>query len=159
LSEVGLTLEASNNSRKLARDNNILVVWLRFTESRKTGQKNTGSSHDITFHKSTNYGATWPTSDRKTLATNVGANPRLPDIVSTAANQLMVVYRTATNLRYRTSSDYGNTWAAAAAVPSSRTFSFCKIAKVRASPNFPRLHFTRFLFNKIYALLYLLKNC
>jgi hypothetical protein len=50
-----------------ARDNNILVVWLRFTESRKTGQKNTGSSHDIMFHKSTDYGATWPTSNRKVI--------------------------------------------------------------------------------------------
>lgn len=34
-------------------------------------------------------------------------------------NQLLVVYKTATNLSYQTSSDNGNTWSAVAAVPSS----------------------------------------
>jgi len=93
------------------RDNNIYVVW----------QKNTGSSYDITVHKSTDYGATWPTSNRKVPATNVGANPPLPVIVSPATNQLMIVYRTATNLSYQTSTDNGNTWSPVTPVPTSGT--------------------------------------
>jgi hypothetical protein len=105
----GLTDGVKSHPSIYVRDNNIYVVW----------QKNTGSSHDITFHKSTDYGATWPTSNRKTLATNVGANPPLPVIASPTTNELLVVYRTATNLSYRTSSNYGNTWNTAAAVPSS----------------------------------------
>jgi len=91
------------------RDGNILVVW----------QKNTGSSHDITFHKSTDYGATWSTSNRKVIASAVGSSPPLPVIVSQTTNQLLVVYKTATNLSYQTSSDNGNTWSAVTAVPSS----------------------------------------
>lgn len=100
---------AKTNPAIAERDGNIFVVW----------QKNTGSSHDITFHKSTNGGATWPGSNRKTLATGVGANPPLPVIVSPAANQLMVVYRTNSNLSYLTSSDGGGTWSAVTAVPST----------------------------------------
>jgi hypothetical protein len=92
-----------------ARDGNILVVW----------QKYTGSSHDITFHKSTDYGATWPTSNRKVIASAVGSSSPLPVIVSQATNQLLVVYKTATNLSYQTSSDNGSTWSAVTAVPSS----------------------------------------
>jgi len=94
-----------------ARDGNILVVW----------QKYTGSTHDITFHKSTDYGATWPTSNRIVIASAVGANPPLPVIVSPRINELFVVYRTATNLSYQTSSNYGNTWSVVTAVPSSGT--------------------------------------
>jgi hypothetical protein len=105
----GLADGVKSNPAICVRDNNVFVVW----------QKNTGSSHDITFHKSTDGGATWPGGNRKVLATNVGANPPLPVIVSPAANQLMVVYRTASNLSYQTSSDDGNTWSAATAVPST----------------------------------------
>lgn len=108
----GVAGEVKSNPSITIRDNNILVVW----------QKSTGSSHDITFHKSTDYGATWSTSNRKTLATNVGANPPLPVIASPATNELLVVYRTASNLSYRTSSHNGNTWVAAAAVPSSGAY-------------------------------------
>jgi hypothetical protein len=107
----GLTDGVKSHPSIYVRDNNIYVVW----------QKNTGSSHDITFHKSTDYGATWQTSNRKVPATNVGANPPLPVIVSPATNQLMIVYRTATNLSYQTSSNNGSTWSATTAVPSSGT--------------------------------------
>ncbi len=92
-----------------ARDGNILVVW----------QKNTGSSHDITFHKSTDYGATWPTSNRIVIASAVGSNPPLPVIVGARTNEVLVVYRIATNLSSRASSNYGSTWGAITAVPSS----------------------------------------
>jgi Neuraminidase (sialidase) len=100
---------AKTNPAIAERDGNIFVVW----------QKNTGSSHDITFHKSTDGGATWPGNNRKTLATGVGANSPLPVIVSPATNQLMVVYRTSSNLSYLTSTDDGNTWSAVTAVPST----------------------------------------
>jgi hypothetical protein len=105
----GLLDGAKTNPSIYERDGKIFVVW----------QKNTGSSHDITFHKSTDGGATWPGSNRKVLATNVGTNPPLPVIVSPASGQLMVVYRTATNLSYLTSSDDGNTWSTVSAVPST----------------------------------------
>ena len=91
------------------RDGNILVVW----------QKNTGSSHDITFHKSTDYGVTWLTSNRKVTAGSVGSSSPLPVLASPATNELLVVYKTATNLSYQTSSDNGSTWSAVTAVPSS----------------------------------------
>jgi hypothetical protein len=63
----GLADGVKSHPSVYVRDNNIFAVWLRFTESRKTGQKNTGSPHDITFHKSTDYGATWPTSNAKSF--------------------------------------------------------------------------------------------
>jgi len=107
----GLSDGAKTSPSIYTRDNNIFVVW----------QKNTGSSHDITFHKSTDWGDNWPTSNRKVPATNVGANPPLPVIVSPATNQLMIVYRTATNLSYQTSTDNGNTWSPVTSVPTSGT--------------------------------------
>lgn len=105
----GLSDGAKTNPSIYARGGHIFVVW----------QKYTGSSHDITFHKSTDGGATWPTGNRKVIASAVGSNPPLPVISSPAAGLLMMVYRTATNLSYRTSADNGNNWLAAAAVPSS----------------------------------------
>jgi hypothetical protein len=63
----GLADGVKSHPSVYVRDNNIFAVWLRFTESRKTGQKNTGSSHDITFHKSTDYGVTWPTGNFKVI--------------------------------------------------------------------------------------------
>jgi len=100
---------AKTNPSIYARGTHLFVAW----------QKNTGSSHDITFHKSTDAGATWPGSNRKVLASSVGSNPPLPVISSPGDGLLMVVYRTATNLSYRTSADNGVTWLVAAAVPSS----------------------------------------
>lgn len=108
----GATDGEKSNPSIYVRDNNVLVVWQKLK---------TNGSHDITFHKSTDYGVTWPVANRQVIASNVGNNPPLPVIASQTANHVLVVYRTATNLSSLTSSNYGNagTWGPITTVPSS----------------------------------------
>lgn len=109
----GVNDGVKSNPSIYVRDNSVLVVWQKLK---------TNGSHDITFHKSTDYGVTWPSGNRQVIAGDVGSNPPLPVIASQTANELIVVYRRTTpqaNLSFQTSSNNGATWSAFDMVPSS----------------------------------------
>jgi len=89
------------------RSGNVYVTW----------QRNTGSSHDIYFHKSTDGGTTWPTANRQVIASNVGSSDPLPVIASPSANNLVVVYRSGSTLASKHSADDGSSW------PTTKTIS------------------------------------
>ncbi|MFQ5605305.1 MAG: S8 family serine peptidase [bacterium] len=89
------------------RNGNGLVTW----------QRNTGSSHDLYFHKSTDGGASWPSGNRQVLATNVGTSDPLPVIASPSNNNLAIVYRSGGNLKSKHSANYGSSW------PTTRTIT------------------------------------
>ncbi len=78
------------------RDNRIFVVWQRYD----------GSNYDIFFRKSTNGGINWGNASE--IVSNV-QNP-LPVILSPVTNELMAVYRFENNLKYKRSTNYGDTW-------------------------------------------------
>jgi M6 family metalloprotease-like protein len=78
------------------RDNKLFVVWQRYD----------GIKYDIFFRKSTNGGTNW--GNVSEIASDV-LNP-LPVIISQVTNELMVVYRFENNLKYKRSTNYGDTW-------------------------------------------------
>ncbi|MFQ5604499.1 MAG: S8 family serine peptidase [bacterium] len=91
----------NNNFPSIAeRGGKVFVTW----------QRNTGSSHDVYFHKSTDGGASWPSGNRQVLATNVGTSDPLPVIASPATNELMLVYRSNSGLVWKRSTDNGANW-------------------------------------------------
>ena len=81
-------------------------------------QRKNGSTHDVYFHKSTNGGAAWTSTNRQVRATSVGASDPLPVIASPASNELMLVYRSGNNLAWQRSTGNGDggTWSAAAPI-------------------------------------------
>jgi subtilisin family serine protease len=89
------------------RGGNIFAVW----------QRRDGSSHDVYFRKSTNGGTTWTNATE--LASNVGTSSTmpLPVIASPENNNLMAVYRSGNNLKWKSSTNNGDTW------PTSGTIS------------------------------------
>lgn len=103
----------------------VYVVWQKYNSS--------SGSHDIAFHKSSDGGTTWLTSNRKVIASAVGNEWPLPVIVSPTFNHLLVVYKTATNLSYQTSYDRGSSWSPVTGVPSSGTAGYSPTLAVTTS--------------------------
>ncbi len=84
------------------RSGSLFAVWQRYT----------GSTH-VVYHRRYASGA-WGST--QTLDSNAGANAPLPVIASPAANELMVVYRSGGNLKWRRSTDNGSSWSTAATI-------------------------------------------
>jgi len=99
-------LSSGNGSNKYPclaeRSGSLFVVWQRYT----------GSTH-VVYHRRYASGA-WGST--QTLDSNAGANAPLPVIASPAANELMVVYRSGGNLKWRRSTDNGSSWSTAATI-------------------------------------------
>ncbi len=91
------------------RSGKLYVVWQRYD----------GSSHDIFFSKSTNGGTTWSAPPTE-IASNVGSSSPLPVIISSATDNLTVIYRTSTNLSSRISTNDGVNWSSGF-VPSTNS--------------------------------------
>lgn len=88
------------------RGGKVFVTW----------QRKNGSTHDIWFHRSSDGGATWPSGNRKKLASSVGASDPLPVITSVTTNNVVVVYRKGNNLESKHLSDNGS-------IQSTKTFT------------------------------------
>ncbi len=82
------------------RGGKVFVTW----------QRKNGSTHDIWFHRSDDSGSSWPTANRKALATSVGSSDPLPVITSHTTNNLVVVYRKNGNLESKHSTNNGDSW-------------------------------------------------
>ncbi|MCK6563069.1 exo-alpha-sialidase, partial [bacterium] len=99
-------LSSGNGSNKYPclaeRSGSLFAVWQRYT----------GSTH-VVYHRRYASGA-WGST--QTLDSNAGANAPLPVIASPAANELMMVYRSGGNLKWRRSTDNGSSWSTAATI-------------------------------------------
>jgi hypothetical protein len=97
-------LSSGNGSNKYPsiteRGGKVYVTW----------QRKNGSTHDIYFHKSTDGGLNWLASNRITVKTSVGSPDPLQVIISPSTSNLVVMYRSSTNLQSRHSSDDGVSW-------------------------------------------------
>ncbi|MFQ5710046.1 MAG: hypothetical protein ACE5HO_21535, partial [bacterium] len=100
------------------RNSRIYVTW----------QRKSGTTHDLYFHKSDDGGATWPSANRKTLATSVGSADPLPVIAAYDAGaptyKVILVYRKSDGLYWRGStSESASSWSTAAKVSGTGSAS------------------------------------